>query len=76
MHEKQLSQTWGEERKYELTTDGKGKTKKQVKTDFALAYENSLNHMVEDRMRAAITSVSSYWYTAWMLAGQPDMTGL
>lgn len=76
MHEKQLSQTWGEERKYELTTDGKGKTKKQVKTDFALAYENSLNRMVEDRMRAAITSVSSYWYTAWMLAGQPDMTGL
>lgn len=75
-NEKQLSLNWGEDQKYELTTDNKGKTKKQVKEAFALAYESSLNHMVEDRMRTAITSVSSYWYTAWMLAGQPDMTGL
>ncbi|MEY3717444.1 MAG: hypothetical protein RL285_1319 [Bacteroidota bacterium] len=75
-NEKQLSLAWGEDQKYELTTDNKGKTKKQVKEAFALAYESSLNHMVEDRMRTAITSVSSYWYTAWMLAGQPDMTGL
>lgn len=75
-NEKHLTQTWGEDQKYELVTDEKGKTKKQVKTAFALAYENSLNHMVEDRMRTAITAVSSYWYTAWMLAGQPDMTGL
>lgn len=75
-NEKQLSQEWGEERKFELVTDTKGKTKKQVKTDFALAYETRLNHMVENRMQTAITAVSSYWYTAWMLAGQPDMTGL
>ena len=75
-NEQKLTQEWGEEQKYELTTDAKGKTKKQVKTTFALAYEASLNHMVEDRMRTAITAVSSYWYTAWMLAGQPDLTGL
>ncbi|MFM7639047.1 MAG: zinc dependent phospholipase C family protein [Bacteroidota bacterium] len=75
-NEKQLTQQWGEDQKFEFTTDAKGKTKKQVKTAFAMAYEKSLENMVEDRMRTAITAVSSYWYTAWMLAGQPDMTGL
>lgn len=75
-NEKKLTQQWGDVGKFEITTDLKGKTKKQVKTDFALAYEASLNHMVENRIRTAITAVSSYWYTAWMLAGQPDLSGL
>jgi len=32
--------------------------------------------MVEHRMKDAITAVSSFWYTAWMLAGQPDLKDL
>jgi hypothetical protein len=27
-------------------------------------------------MKDAITAVSSFWYTAWMLAGQPDLKDL
>lgn len=75
-NEKKLTIDWGEENKYELTTDNKGKTKKQVQIGFAVAYENSLNHMVENRMKDAITAVSSFWYTAWMLAGQPNLKNL
>ena len=30
--------------------------------------------MVERRMRAAIHAVSSAWYTAWVDAGQPDLS--
>jgi hypothetical protein len=30
--------------------------------------------MMERRMRAAIHATSRAWYTAWVDAGQPDMT--
>jgi hypothetical protein len=43
---------------------------------FATAYSQRLDGMVEDRMRASILSVGSVWYTAWVLAGQPDMNKL
>ena len=42
--------------------------------DFSAAYSDALNNMVERRMRAAIHAVSSAWYTAWVDAGQPDMS--
>jgi hypothetical protein len=29
--------------------------------------------MVERRMRASIYAVASFWYTAWIDAGQPDL---
>jgi len=32
--------------------------------------------MVERRMRKAIIAVGSFWYTAWVDAGQPDLAGL
>jgi hypothetical protein len=32
--------------------------------------------MVERRMRMAIFAVASFWYTAWVNAGQPDLRGL
>ena len=32
--------------------------------------------MVERRMRQAIFAVASLWYTAWVNAGQPDLSGL
>ncbi len=41
--------------------------------DFAAAYQESMNGMVERRMREAIHAVSNAWFTAWTDAGQPDM---
>jgi hypothetical protein len=32
--------------------------------------------MIERRMRQSILSVASLWYTAWVNAGQPDLTQL
>ena len=32
--------------------------------------------MIERRMRLAISSVASFWYTAWVNAGQPDLKSL
>ncbi|MBV6442887.1 MAG: hypothetical protein EPGJADBJ_04613 [Saprospiraceae bacterium] len=42
--------------------------------DYAAAYQTALQGMMERRMRAAIHAVGSAWYTAWVDAGQPDMT--
>ena len=32
--------------------------------------------MVERRMRQSIFTIASFWYTAWVNAGQPDLKGL
>lgn len=40
---------------------------------FSTFYHERLNGMVEARMRAAIQSVGTAWYTAWVDAGQPDL---
>ncbi len=42
--------------------------------DFAAAYQTALQGMMERRMRAAIQAVGSAWYTAWVDAGQPDLS--
>jgi hypothetical protein len=44
--------------------------------EFSQAYHQRLNGMVERRMRAAIITVGSIWYTAWVDAGQPDLSRL
>ena len=40
---------------------------------YSRAYPKLLKGMVQRRMRAAIVSVGSYWYSAWVDAGQPDL---
>jgi hypothetical protein len=44
--------------------------------DYAAAYQRRLNGMVEQRMGDAILSIGSAWYTAWIDAGQPDLSTL
>ena len=44
--------------------------------DYTRAYNDSLNGMVERRMRSAIIAVGSFWFTAWTNAGMPDLKGI
>ena len=39
-------------------------------------YHDALKGMVENQLRASITAVSSYWFTAWVNAGRPDLSTL
>ena len=32
--------------------------------------------MIERRMRQSIYAIASFWYTAWVNAGQPDLKSL
>jgi hypothetical protein len=33
-----------------------------------------MQNMVENRMRSSIYSVAAIWFTAWVNAGQPDLS--
>jgi len=40
---------------------------------YSEAFNKGLDGMVEERMRRSIVAVSSFWYTAWVNAGQPNV---
>lgn len=41
--------------------------------EYARAYHDRMSGMVEKRMRDAVLSIGSIWYTCWVDAGQPDL---
>lgn len=49
---------------------------RQYSTNYATLYNSKLNKMVERRMRQSIFAVASFWYTAWVNAGQPQLDRL
>ena len=73
--EKQLSKEWSDDKKYAYEKRGQ-LTMKVYSADFSKEYSNRLNGMQERRMKASIKSIGSYWYTAWVNAGQPDLSGM
>ncbi len=44
--------------------------------EYAKAYHDALNGMVERQLRAAVASTANFWYTAWVNAGSPDLSTL
>ena len=46
----------------------------QQDQQWCAAYHEGMNGMVESQWRAAIQGVSSLWFSAWIDAGQPDLT--
>lgn len=53
-----------------------GRTIKTQSAEFAAAWDQEMQGMVEERFRATIKSIGSVWYTCWVDAGQPDLTKL
>lgn len=72
--EKLLSQKFGE-RKYGFETKGK-QTIKVYAEEYSEAYHRVLDGMVERQMRASILMIGSFWFSAWVDAGQPDLSRL
>lgn len=73
--EKELSQKFRPDRKRGFESRN-NKRMEQSSSDYTVAYDKMLNGMVERRMRQSIYSVASFWFTAWVNAGQPDLSGL
>lgn len=73
--ERELTHTFDSDKKYSYEQRGRVTTK-VYSYEFSQAYHARMNGMVERRMRKAIISVGSIWYTAWVDAGQPDLEKL
>jgi hypothetical protein len=73
--EKRLSKTYPQAEQY-CFEERLGRNIRTQCTDYARAYHNALDGMVEKRMRATVRSIGSAWYTAWVDAGQPDLMKL
>ena len=73
--EKRLSEEFPDDRKYSYEKRGNTNVKVYSR-EFALAYYEALRHMQEARMRKSILRVASFWYSAWVDAGKPDVKEL
>ena len=74
LEEKKLSEAM-DNKKYSFETKGK-QTVKVYAQDYAAAYHRRMDGMVERQMRRAIKTIADFWFTAWVDAGQPDLTPL
>jgi hypothetical protein len=68
--ESRLSKQIASDRKFNFSKRN-GRVDRQYSEEFSTAYHQALNKMVEKQMRASILMIGSYWYSAWIDAGQP-----
>ncbi|HEY5772944.1 MAG TPA: zinc dependent phospholipase C family protein [Chitinophagaceae bacterium] len=73
--EKELSKKFSPDQKFAFE-ERNGVTIRQYSSAFTKAYDAKLNGMVERRFRQSIFAIASFWYTAWINAGQPDLKSL
>ena len=73
--EQELTKKFPSDQKYSFE-DRKGITVRQYSTAFSIAFNNRMDGMIERRMRQSIYAIASFWYTAWVNAGQPDLKDL
>lgn len=73
--EKELTAQFSEDQKYSFE-ERNGVVIRQYSTAFTTAFDAALSGMVERRMRQSIQATASFWYTAWINAGQPDLKGM
>lgn len=73
--ERALNEKYPLDKKYAFE-ERNGVMVRQYSLAYSIDYNNSLNNMVERRMRQSIYAVASFWYTAWVNAGQPDLKNL
>jgi hypothetical protein len=70
-----LNKTFPADKKYTRQKRGTRKVT-DYSPEYCAAYNKLMHGMVERRMRTAILAVGSYWYSAWVDAGQPDLNRL
>jgi hypothetical protein len=74
-YERELTKKFSDDKKYAFENRN-GKTIRQYSSAFTIAYNKMLDGLIEQRMRQSIYAIASFWYTAWINAGQPDLKTL
>jgi hypothetical protein len=70
--EKELSLEFPGDRQY-CYTERLGRTIRTQCEEYARAYKEQMNGMVEDRWKRSVMAIGSVWYSAWLDAGSPDL---
>jgi hypothetical protein len=73
--EKELSIQFPDDKKYAFEKRNNVLIK-QYSSDYSNLYNKKLNGMIERRMRQSIFAIASFWYTAWINAGQPNLSDI
>ncbi|WP_343524463.1 zinc dependent phospholipase C family protein [Pedobacter sp.] len=73
--EAQLNASFPSRKKYSFS-ERNNTVLKQYSKEYSKAYHDKMNNMVEKQMRAAILTLGSFWYSAWVDAGQPVLKNL
>jgi hypothetical protein len=73
--EEQLNDRFSSDQKYSYEERGRSVVK-VYSQEYSRTYHQMLDGQVERRLRGAIHSIASLWYTAWVNAGQPDLTDI
>ncbi len=80
MTDRNLRRQFTNEEMYKMNANGevvKNKFNQIFFTDeYAEKYHEALKGMIEKQLQASIFCVSSYWYTAWVNAGKPNLKDL
>lgn len=71
--EAELTAKYPGDQKYSFETRN-AVTVRTYSQDFSAAYNAMLDGQVERRMRRAVIAIGSFWYTAWVNAGEPDLS--
>lgn len=73
--EAQLNTSFPSDRKYSFS-EKNNTILKQYSLAYSKAYHDKMNSMVEKQMRSAILEIGSFWYSAWIDSGQPELKSL
>lgn len=73
--EKKLQKMFPASQRYTFIKKG-NKMVQNYAEPYAAAYHERLKGMVEKQMRASVLAVGSYWFSAWVDAGQPNLKGM
>jgi hypothetical protein len=73
--EREVSAQFTLEQKYRIQTRN-GKEFRSYTSGFAKAYAASLGNTVNQQLLAATDLLADCWYTCWVNAGKPDLTGI
>ncbi len=73
--ERRLTKKITPDKKYALVKRN-GRSLKDYSVEYAASYQRSLHGMIERQMRASIAETGSFWFSAWVDAGQPDLNKL
>ncbi|WP_394345422.1 zinc dependent phospholipase C family protein [Algoriphagus kandeliae] len=71
--ERELSRQFSDDQKYSFEERNR-LTTRVYSQEFTEAYAIALDGMVERQMRKSIKMIAGFWYTAWVNAGQPDLS--